>query len=188
MIQALGGYLGPGRHYHNIGHVADCLRQLGEMDRVYGSEIRYREELIVAVIYHDCVYDPLAKNNEGLSADAAVAAYPNLDGEMLRSIVMATLHSGGPLKSIEEKIMADVDLAGLTVEFGEFQENTAKIRKEYSMVEDEAFRQGRCAFLEGMLKRPRIYYTDLYFERYEVKARENLRRSLEVLSRAVTPT
>lgn len=181
MTAALSGYLGADRHYHAMEHVADCLRQLAGMNAVYGRQIRFREELIVAVIYHDCVYDPLAKNNESLSAEAAVAAYLNLNAEVLRRIVMATLHSGGPLGSIEEMIMADVDLAGLAIEFAAFQENTAKIRKEYSMVSDEAFRQGRCAFLEGMLKRPRLYYTDLYFGRYEAAARENLRRSWELL-------
>ena len=182
MLQPLSAYLGADRHYHDIGHVSDCLRQLTEMNQIYGDQIRYREELIVATIYHDCVYDPRAKDNESQSADAALAAYPNLNARVLRAIIMATLHTGEVLDSIEEKIMVDVDLFGLALEFNDFQASTEKIRREYSMFDDQEFRRGRCAFLSAMLKRPRIYSTALYFDRYEARARENLRRSLESFS------
>ena len=101
----LSAYLNPDRHYHHIGHIGDCLRQFTEMTQVYGDRMRNREELIAATLYHDCVYDATSKENERLSAEAAIAAYPNLNAVAIRDIVMATKHKGGPLAVLKNRFL-----------------------------------------------------------------------------------
>lgn len=179
--KGLEGYLY--RPYHNLEHIGDCLKRLPElmdaaMWRLDSGDRIYREELIVATIYHDCVYNPRRSDNEEESADVAVAGHPYLDTSIIRRAVMATKHTGEPLQLIEQRILVDVDLAGLAADYGTFDKATMAIRKEYAHVDDRTFWAGRIAFLEKMLARERIYYTALYFERYEEAARRNLARSV----------
>jgi predicted metal-dependent HD superfamily phosphohydrolase len=48
-------------------------------------------------------------------------------------------------------------------------------------VAEETFRKRRAEVLEQFLGRPHIYSTALFRERYEPRARANLRRSLQAL-------
>jgi predicted metal-dependent HD superfamily phosphohydrolase len=176
--KVLTEYLSADRYYHNLEHIADGLRRLPDLMRVYSKVIRYAEELIVGWIYHDSVYDPLAKgiSNEEESAARACDAHRNLNVAALRQIVLASTHELGYWPWIEQRILADIDLAGLASQG--YDENTAKIRREYGMFSDTEFWAGRCKWLEDILRRERIYQTVEYFGRYEERARANLQREL----------
>ena len=56
-----------------------------------------------------------------------------------------------------------------------------EIRAEYSWVEQTLFAAKRSEILEYFLARRRIYNNILFFDRFEVKARENLRASIRKL-------
>jgi predicted metal-dependent HD superfamily phosphohydrolase len=177
----LSNYFNPDRHYHDIVHIADLLRHLDDMVKWYRDQITHLEELIQAVIWHDETYVPGATQNEAISARQAVRANPHLNGDVLKAIIMATRHTGEPLATIEEQIMADIDLQSLAIDFEEFATNTDNIRTEYASVSDEDWKAGRTAFYQSMLDRPRIYYTDLYFQMYEKQARANLKMGITAL-------
>lgn len=180
----LSNYFDSNRHYHNIEHIAELLGHLQEMVQEYRPQIVHLEELIQAVIWHDETYEPMKSGNERLSARQATRANEHLNGDVLRAIIMATLHEGNPLSTIEEQIMADIDLRGLAADLDTFLRNTANIRKEYFQVSDEDWKKGRANFYQRMLDRPRIYYTDLYFNDHEHKARTNLSEALKALNMA----
>lgn len=175
-------YFGRDRFYHNITHIADCLIHLHEFLASDQYVITYPEELIQAVLWHDVVYNPTSKINEEMSAAKAVEANPHLNGDVLFKIIMATKHVYSSYLSIEEQIMADLDLRSLSLPESIFDDNTKAIRAEYASITDGQWAKGRIEFCVSMLKRPQIYYTILYFSRYEAAARNNLKRTIAALS------
>ena len=181
-ICGLANYSQPERFYHNLQHVADCIRLI-ERDFGQRLDIIYYDELIFAALYHDCIYVPGAANNEAASADLASRHLSNSHANfwMVRKIIMATQHLGKPLETIEERIMADVDLAGLGADVEQYKANSQLIELEHRFggrFTQAAFREGRLRWLEMMLARPRLYYTDLYFEKHEQQARRNMAAEL----------
>ncbi len=71
--ELVAAYTAPGRHYHNLAHIEDCLAALA---RVENLSPREREILSEAIWWHDVVYDATRADNEELSAQLAEAACP----------------------------------------------------------------------------------------------------------------
>jgi predicted metal-dependent HD superfamily phosphohydrolase len=174
-------YQEPHRHYHNIRHVADCLRELGAvrgaLERPLAAE--------AAVLFHDYVYDPARHDNENRSAAEASAALravgwapPLVDA--VREMILATRHVGPPPAG-DAAVVVDVDLSILGKGDEEFDAYERAIRQEYAHVGDDAYRAGRGPVLRAFLSRPRIYATDYFADRYELPARRNLAQSLAAL-------
>jgi predicted metal-dependent HD superfamily phosphohydrolase len=66
--QLAAAYTSPGRHYHNLTHIEDCL---GALARVENLSPLDREILSAAIWWHDVVYDATRADNEELSAQLA---------------------------------------------------------------------------------------------------------------------
>ena len=64
--------------------------------------------------------------------------------------------------------------------YRQFERN---VRSEYFFVRWPRYVAGRSAVLQGFLDRPRIYGTELFYQRYEAQARTNLSHALEALSK-----
>ena len=54
------------RYYHNLNHLNDLITQINENKSLYTS--KDYEKLMLAAIFHDCVYDPNRTDNEEKSA------------------------------------------------------------------------------------------------------------------------
>ena len=66
--ELVAAYTAPGRHYHNLTHIEDCLGALARVDNLSAAE---REILVEAIWWHDVVYDATRADNEELSAQLA---------------------------------------------------------------------------------------------------------------------
>src|SRR5947208_15523606 len=66
--QLAAAYTAPGRHYHNLTHIEDCL---GAVARVENLSAVDREILSEAIWWHDVVYDATRSDNEECSAQWA---------------------------------------------------------------------------------------------------------------------
>src|ERR1044072_8545422 len=66
--ELVSAYTAPGRHYHNLAHIEDCLGALARVDNLSAAE---REILSEAIWWHDVVYDATRSDNEELSAHLA---------------------------------------------------------------------------------------------------------------------
>ena len=71
--ELVAAYTAPGRHYHNLAHIEDCLAALARVDNLSAAE---REILTEAIWWHDVVYDATRTDNEEFSARLAEAARP----------------------------------------------------------------------------------------------------------------
>jgi len=169
----------PHRGYHDTAH----LDELIALAREHAPDLDEAEQL--AILFHDAVYVPGAPkgDNERLSAllmRATVAAFDlgEVDLDRAARIIEATTHAGAPPE--EAARVCDLDLWRLAAPWEDFHRHTLGVRKEYLHLHanEAAFWKARAAFCAGMLERPFLYATLYFRERFEARARDNLRRSL----------
>lgn len=138
-------------------------------------------EVVVAYGFHDAVLVPGAKGNERASSDFSreILWRGGVEERVLIGqdrLIMATTHSTDltyepwPCQQI-----ADLDLISLGAPSTIFRENTAKLRKELSDIDDFSFGNGVRAFFQSLLKRPSIFYIPLFRNAFEAQAQENLK-------------
>jgi len=178
------------RAYHNFDHIRDCL---WTFDRVkHHILIPLHRPIQTALLYHDAVYDPERKDNEVRSGALARRHLLELEwdeGNIERVVepIHETEHKGGSIADEAAKWVVDIDLSSLAARPSTFDQNTKNIRFEYAHAANftpEKWRAGRMAFAEKMLERENIYYTDLFRETHQAKARANLERTLDDLKKA----
>ena len=174
-------YNDPSRFYHNLDHIRQGLIEIDKVKTL----LKRPEEVEVAWYFHDAVYDAKAKDNEERSAWLAHAylAQQGVKAEHIFRIddmILATRHIG-ILKDGDEKFLVDIDLSILGQNWDNYEIYRRSIGQEYSFVPEDQFRAGRSKVLEGFLVRPSIYQTSFFRDRYELRARENLKREIELL-------
>jgi predicted metal-dependent HD superfamily phosphohydrolase len=170
------------RAYHNLEHIHDCLREFewGRPLLVHAAEVE------IAVWFHDAIYDPRRSDNEERSAQWAerallAAGVSNAVAIRVANLIRLTTHEQEGLTG-DGAVLCDVDLAILGAGPARFDQYEAQIRQEYEWVSEGIYRAKRGEVLERFLRRPAIYHTRLFIERYEVQARENLERILTLSS------
>lgn len=169
----------PHRGYHDTEHLDELIALAGK----HVPDLDDPEQL--ALLFHDAVYVPGAPpgDNEKLSAllmraTAATLGLRDIDLDRAARIVEATRHAEPPPP--EAARVCDLDLWRLAAPWEEFQRHTRGIRHEnlHLFADETAFWKARANFLAGMLKRPFLYATPYFRERFEVAARDNLTRSI----------
>lgn len=168
-------YSAPGRYYHTLQHVIEMLASLQNHANLAILDWR-RRALFAAAIYHDIVYNPLAKDNEEKSVElfkelSKDGDYSSEEIRFISALVMATKNheSDDPLHNL----FNDADLSILAAKPDRFNEYERQIRAEYSFAPDALYNKGRGEFVQEMLSRPVIFTTKEYSE-YETAARTNL--------------
>ena len=175
-----------GRPYHNWVHVLAMLSLL----RNHRHLVNDYRAMLVAIAFHDAVYDSKAKDNEARSADLADDWLSGVVSPAflaaVRSLVMVTMKHVVPAGvpetvAADMRLLIDLDLSILGSEPSAFAVYDRAVRQEYSWVPDDAWKTGRRAVLEGFISRPRIFLTDTMGERLEMQARANIRQALSEL-------
>jgi predicted metal-dependent HD superfamily phosphohydrolase len=175
-------YEEPHRFYHTRQHLAECFERWSELR----EQAAHPSEVEVALWFHDAVYDTHSDLNEARSADLAMHAALSLGVDAvpvqrIHHLIMSTRHATLPVGQ-DAQLLVDTDLSILGTESARFVEYEHQVRQEYAWVSENVFQERRAYVLRGFLERPYIFSTDLFRERYERRARENIRRSLDALS------
>jgi predicted metal-dependent HD superfamily phosphohydrolase len=177
--ELVAAYTAPGRHYHNLTHIEDCLAALARVENLSPLE---RETLSEAIWWHDVVYDATRSDNEELSARLAEQhAYENLRQEVGRLIRLTKTHDVQPDDRLGA-ILISIDLSILGAEPARYDAYSAAIRQEYAHVPDGDYRAGRARVLKQFAARPFIFPDAGFAEAYDRQARENLARELASLA------
>lgn len=172
-------YAAPGRHYHNLAHIEDCLAALVQVE---GLAEREREILSEAIWWHDVVYDPTRSDNEEFSAQLAERhVRADLGHEVGRLIRLTKSHDVAADDRLGA-ILISIDLSILAAEPARYDAYAAAIRQEFLHVSDADYRAGRAAVLRRFAARPVIYPDAGFAAKYDRRARDNLARELASLS------
>lgn len=67
----------------------------------------------------------------------------------------------------------------------EYDVYSKQIREEYNCYSWEEYRNGRMAVMRGFLNRERLYFSDYFHQKYEVRARNNIEREVRSLMNGV---
>lgn len=178
-----GHYSADDRHYHNLRHVAEMLRLLEQFE---ASVVDY-DAVRFAVWFHDAVYDTRGKTNEEESAALAARALDELcappeRAEAVRRLILATKRHEAEVGVPDVGLFLDADLSILGAHAETYLAYSEAIRREYSWVPDDAYREGRLKVLTNFLGRARLYFTEPLAERFETQARRNLSDEIRALS------
>jgi predicted metal-dependent HD superfamily phosphohydrolase len=172
--QLAAAYSEPERAYHTLAHIDEVL---GWFDRV--AAWQRPAEVYVAIVFHDAINVPGAKDNEARSAAWARSAGLPVDADRVATLIELTARHGAlaPVDvDAEAALFLDCDMAILGAEPAAFDAYDAQIAIEYRHVPRDAYRAGRRAFLAALAAKPRIYLSDYFHALLDAQARANLAR------------
>lgn len=162
------------RRYHDLEHLADCLREL-DAANAPPAEADVAE---LALWFHDAVYDPGARDNEERSAKLLLAEstelrLPDEIASHAADCVRATAHGSSSANTPAALLVADVDLSILGKDPLRFMEFEDSVGEEFASVPSWVFERARGRFLASLLASP-IFRTEHFRERYEDRARAQI--------------
>lgn len=170
----LEAYSEKGRIYHSISHLQSVLECLDGVTNLAEN----KDEVELALWFHDAVYKPFSSSNEADSANwALVFLHRNGASKEMQDrvfeLVMATAHDSSP-KTTDEKLIVDIDLSVLGQPKSTYRRFSEGVRQEYRRVPSFIYRRKRKEVLSSFLSRKRIYSFERFQKLFEASARENL--------------
>lgn len=177
----LAAWSEPQRHYHTLQHLGECLAHFRTLAHLPEHPLEVR----LALWFHDAIYDLGRHDNEARSADWAqaemrAAGLPLAMAERVAALIMTTCHNASPAGT-DAEVVVDIDLWILGAPAARFDEYERQVRQEYGHLPDAIYRAGRSAILQQFLARDRLFSTEVFRERFEKQARENICASLRSL-------
>ncbi|MEU8306564.1 metal-dependent phosphohydrolase [Actinomadura sp. NPDC048955] len=173
----------PHRRYHTRAHLTAVLDLVDEL----AGHAEDADAVRMAAWFHDAVYDPERADNEERSARLAARMLADTDlpeaavARVVRLVELTATHA--PEEGDRDgQVLCDADLAVLGAEPEDYAAYAAAVREEYAFVPDELFRAGRAEVLSGLLALPRLFHTPAARERFEERARANMRTELLLLN------
>lgn len=174
-------YSASNRHYHTLEHVSACLDELDAIPNKGENFLtaEMRNEIALAIFFHDAIYNPKKNDNEFESAMffREIAENHNLLASSTLSVyhmILATKDHEASTRAAQ--YLLDIDLSILGTSDAVFDRYDQDIRKEYAHVSDVEWNFGRKQFMKKFLNRERLFKTDWFHARFEDKAKANLRR------------
>lgn len=134
----------PHRVWHGREHLLDLL------GRTAGAPEAMRFPLVLAVAFHDAIYDPRRNDNEWLSADLfqQMAALPDAEKDQIVAAIDDTA-TGVPSTPLSEHLLAMDRRILSSTDFHELLSWERSIAREYQYVSWPDYVAGRTDFLEA---------------------------------------
>ena len=182
--ELIARYREPHRRYHTVAHIEDCLAQVAASTDLGPAD---RDLLEAAIWFHDAIYNPTRHDNEVESARLArerlaiAGESESFVDEVERLILLTAGHCVEPGDRLGARLVS-IDLSILGAEPERYDAYAVAIREEYAHVPDAAYRAGRAAVMGRFLESPRLFADPVWADRYEARARENIRREIEALA------
>lgn len=172
------------RHYHTEAHVARVLRHVEAISLADGQPPN-PSVVKLAALYHDAIYQPVANDNEALSASlcstvAAELGWSPADAELAARLIRAT--AGHHATNTDEAVLIDADLAILGAPRDDYADYVRAVRSEFVDVDDDSWKAGRAAVLRQFLAQPFIFSTTCMRRTREQQARTNIESELRALA------
>ncbi len=179
----------PGRHFHNLQHLAEVLGRVDEL-----SQETHDPDLVrLAAWYHGAVFDAKEKatyankggEDETASALLAISDLMSLGVDEATALRVAHLvnalvrHAPDP-QDFDCAVLCDADLAMLAAEPQRYKEYMRNVRDEYGHIPTADYIRARIAILTKLLSRRTLYSSPLGAA-WEEAARQNLDAELQRL-------
>ncbi len=168
------------RLYHTLHHIDFCLREFDNAKFLINAP----DTVEMAIWYHDIINTPQARDNEHQSQLLFERlAENNFDPQFVETVsklIMITTHRQTP-NTHDEQYICDIDLSSMGAPWEKFVSDSNDLRAE-SETSVEEYTIGKLKFFHALLERPRIFYSDYFYCRYESSARRNIQRYMSILN------
>lgn len=134
------------RYYHTTTHLLDVILQLSKLDV-------FDDELFLAAVYHDAVYNPQANDNEELSAqlfleEAKTTTLNKLQKETIYQLILDTKTHKPTSEKSKHLIKSDLNI--LDQPLSKLIEYEQQIFKEYQFVDYKEYQPKRIEVLKKL--------------------------------------
>ena len=169
-----------GRHYHTLRHIESMISLLKD-------DHCLSESIFLATWFNDFIYDPLRNDNAERSVVIAQARLTELHvneiciSKVSRLILATKRHEYSQKRQMDEQSFLDADMAILGASTSSYDNDSTNVRKEFSVVPEDIYRNGRIKFLRKTLEMPNIFGTKSFADRFEDTARKNIKREIKTL-------
>ncbi len=171
-------YHEPHRYYHTLHHIQSMLQLFDNIQQ----NLQSPETVLLAIFYHDIIYQPTKTDNEQQSANVLYQTLcPYIADDILQKacqLILLTHKHELIHDDNDASYFLDMDLAILASTPRIYQQYAKNIRQEYHHVSNSLYQQARCFILQNFLQRQRLYFTDYFYQRLEKQARENLQHEI----------
>ncbi|AEV97301.1 hypothetical protein A4D02_16970 [Niastella koreensis] len=179
-------YTSSRRHYHNLQHIQALL----DLRDNYAAQLMDADVVAFSVFYHDIIYNVLRKDNEPRSAQVAIKRLQALsvppekteqvklyiDATQTHAITATVTHTG------DLQLFLDFDMSILGAGWAAYEAYTQQVRREYRIYPDKIYYPGRKQFLQHCLQAGHLFQTPVFRDRYEARARENIKQELAAMT------
>ena len=169
------------RHYHNLSHLENLLKQLIEVKH----EIENWETVLFTMFYHDIIYIATNTDNEEKSAELAAKRMKEIKVseniiEKCKSQILATKkHLTDTNSDTNYFLDADISIFGYTDEvYNKYRKN---VRMEYLYYPSVIYNKGRIQILKDFVNQGTIFKTEYFRTKFEKQARQNILKEIEKL-------
>jgi predicted metal-dependent HD superfamily phosphohydrolase len=172
------------RYYHTMTHLDSIISELLPV----AGEFSDWNAIVFATGYHDIVYNVLLTDNEEKSARLAEERLESLScpaGAIAKCAGLIRATQKHEPSDHETNLFTDADLSILGAEPERYRVYLEQIRKEYRIYPDFLYYKGRKKVLHHFLGMPRVFKTRHFYDRYELRARMNLRAELDQLKNSL---
>jgi len=137
------------RHYHNLNHLNDLIDQINENKSIF-TQKEY-EKLIIASLFHDCIYDPMKEDNEEKSADFFMECVIDKSNKHLLEVKQMILDTKNhnPTTPLSE-CFNQLDMNIVERDFDQLLDWENGIYNEYKSYGDK-YKDERLKFLESLM-------------------------------------
>lgn len=174
-------YSEPQRLYHNLHHLDSLIAGLQDAK----SQIQHWHAVVLAVAFHDVIYDVSKTDNEEQSAEFAANRLVEIVSEetlsQVRELILATKRHVES-ESNDINYFTDADLSILGSAPATYREYCNNIRAEYCIYPNELYIPGRRKVVEHFLQMDPIFKTVEFNNKYELTAKHNLEAELNTLN------
>lgn len=181
------------RHYHTFQHISELV----ELTEIHRHMIQNIPAVMLAIFFHDIVYNPKSSFNEDDSNDiflqfvvecnsCNVSKHSNLVFSM---IDMTKRHvMSDDEYNFDMKFFRDIDMAILGSDKVRYAEYAAQVRQEYMFVDFKTYCLKRSEFLESCLSSTSpLFCTELFLFEKGKRALSNIRWECDMLRRYQCP-
>jgi len=166
------------RAYHTVQHLYECLVLLESIR----ANLNDANAVVLALWFHDAVYDPQAKDNELKSAELfeqymAQDLPVDIVGKIKRWIVATQKHAS--TDELDLQFLLDIDLAILAASQARFADYEQQVQKEYAWVDSGIYSIKRKEVLAHFYKAEPLYQTEYFQQSFEQRAKSNLKNIVD---------
>ena len=167
-------YSEPQRFYHTLPHLDFCISHWASLREKFDDP----DTALLALLYHDIVYEPARRDNEKRSAEQLATSLSNHleDAVVLKAQEMIEATAKHAATGDQDtNLLLDIDMGILAAREADYDHYTEGVRKEFEPAFGrQLYLTGRLSiFLEPVLAQPRIFVSSLVvFD--EAVARANL--------------